>query len=422
MIQICDVIMGAGKTSAAIQYINSHPDKKFIFATPYLTEVERIIKSCPALHFKQPKLSKNSDYSKTRDAHEMLAAGHNIATTHAALTYYSRSMIDLIRSQEYTLILDEAVNVYEEYKVSPNDIAVLIDSGIARMTEDHRIEATGKPYGGGRLGAVYKILQTGDIIQVPNDNGFYKTAFYWVLPPRLFDAFVNTIVLTYMFEGSELYAMFKIYHIDFSYIGVKHTDSGYYFCPVEESQTPDYVYDLRLKIHIHMNERLNAIGENPHALSMNWLGRQPDKRRRLRGALRQYFDLFQGYGVKRFLWTTFKRFEPDLQRRGFKSAFIPMNIRATNDYADRDVLAYCANCFETPVKMRHFKENGVELDEDLYALSTLVQWVWRSAIRNGKEIHVFIPSKRMRNLFIKWIYSFNRPGDAYDLDWYESQA
>jgi len=42
-IKIVDAIMGAGKTSAAINLINNNPDKLFLFVTPYLSEVDRIV-------------------------------------------------------------------------------------------------------------------------------------------------------------------------------------------------------------------------------------------------------------------------------------------------------------------------------------------------------------------------------------------
>ncbi len=39
----------------------------------------------------------------------------------------------------------------------------------------------------------------------------------------------------------------------------------------------------------------------------------------------------------------------------------------------------------------------------MYALSILVQWIFRSAIRNGREIWVYVPSARMRYLLTRWI-------------------
>ena len=38
MIQVCDAIMGTGKSSAAITYMNEHKEEKFIYITPYLEE------------------------------------------------------------------------------------------------------------------------------------------------------------------------------------------------------------------------------------------------------------------------------------------------------------------------------------------------------------------------------------------------
>ena len=47
--------------------------------------------------------------------------------------------------------------------------------------------------------------------------------------------------------------------------------------------------------------------------------------------------------------------------------------------------------------------NGIAVDGDGYALSEMLQFIWRSAIRDGKEIWVYIPSIRMRSLLKEWI-------------------
>ena len=59
-ITVIDAVCGAGKTSYAIQYMNKYGIgfgdniKSFIYVTPYLTEIERIKKSCPNLKFLDP--------------------------------------------------------------------------------------------------------------------------------------------------------------------------------------------------------------------------------------------------------------------------------------------------------------------------------------------------------------------------------
>ena len=44
-----------------------------------------------------------------------------------------------------------------------------------------------------------------------------------------------------------------------------------------------------------------------------------------------------------------------------------------------------------------------EIDENKYALSEMIQWIWRSAIRNGEDIYIYIPSRRMRDLLLEWL-------------------
>ena len=54
MIQVIDSIMGSGKTTWAINYMNSHPDERFIYVTPRLKEVDRIVSGCSTIGMQQP--------------------------------------------------------------------------------------------------------------------------------------------------------------------------------------------------------------------------------------------------------------------------------------------------------------------------------------------------------------------------------
>ena len=78
-------------------------------------------------------------------------------------------------------------------------------------------------------------------------------------------------------------------------------------------------------------------------------------------------------------------------------------MRATNDYQDRTSVAYLVNKFINPYIKQFFTTHGVKVYEDEYAISELVQFIWRSAIRQGKDINIYIPSRRMRQLLKKWI-------------------
>ena len=78
-------------------------------------------------------------------------------------------------------------------------------------------------------------------------------------------------------------------------------------------------------------------------------------------------------------------------------------MRASNEYRERTAVAYLVNKYFNPVIKNFFISKGIQVDEDGYALSEMLQFLWRSGIRDGKRITVYIPSKRMRNLLKKWI-------------------
>ena len=106
---------------------------------------------------------------------------------------------------------------------------------------------------------------------------------------------------------------------------------------------------------------------------------------------------------KEVLWTAFKGSSDQLLGKGYASAFIPYNLRASNEYSNRKYLAYCVNNFPRPWEVKYYREHGAEVDADGYALSILIQWIFRSAIRNGEEVWLYLPSARMRSLLRQWL-------------------
>ena len=72
-------------------------------------------------------------------------------------------------------------------------------------------------------------------------------------------------------------------------------------------------------------------------------------------------------------------------------------------YADTYNLAYCVNVYLHPGITQFFLQRGITMNEDLYGLSEMIQWIWRSRIRKGESINIYIPSMRMRNLLFDWM-------------------
>ena len=74
-------------------------------------------------------------------------------------------------------------------------------------------------------------------------------------------------------------------------------------------------------------------------------------------------------------------------------------------------MAYLPNTFMNPIIAHFLREYDLEVNEETYALSQMIQWLWRGCIRNGEPMHVFVPSRRMRRLLMEWLGY--RPEDIF---------
>ena len=120
-----------------------------------------------------------------------------------------------------------------------------------------------------------------------------------------------------------------------------------------------------------------------------------------------FFKLHAGTPSALNAWTTSKERKPKLKGKGYgrHDNWIPLNAKATNSYIDKRSLAYLANRFSLPVIKSYFEERGIVVNDDVYALSEMVQWLWRSGIRRGDPVNVYVPSDRMRRLLKLWLNS-----------------
>ena len=136
--------------------------------------------------------------------------------------------------------------------------------------------------------------------------------------------------------------------------------------------------------------------DNAYNYLHNFLRREIDQKK----AINQLDRITEYPSVNNTMYTTFLGTEA---LRSFKRAFVQCGQKATNDLRDRVNVVYLVNIFVRPEIIKFFVGNGVAIDHNAYALSMLLQWVWRSAIRENKQINLFIASSRMRKLFQKWI-------------------
>lgn len=389
-ITVIDSIMGSGKTTYMINVINKNPELRYIFISKYLSEVDRIIQSCKMARFQQPEDIRYG--SKAADFHWLLNNSENIAMTHElyrrlSLTQKER---EAIKAAGYRLIIDEVLDVLEPMEVSKADMKVILERYVA-VDERGGVQWIDREYSG-------KHSDLKQRIEGRNVICLEKRMLIWLLPIELLQAFSDIDIMTFLFEGSYMKAYLDLHQMSYE---VKYI-ANHVLVPGRQ-RLVQHLAAVSKQIDIYEG-RLNDVGELPNTLSSTWFKAQKNCKqvRTLELNARNYLSNKCKAKADEAMWTRFKprgnrKWKPSLSER-YTTSFCPCNASATNEYRKRRYLAYLINVFENPMVASWFKKQGIATDPNAYALSQMLQWIWRSAIRDGKEISIYIPSPRMRGL------------------------
>ena len=276
--------MGSGKTSSIISKMFSvtNHNKNFIFITPFLSEIERIIKHNDEMcQFKQPF---NNGSGKLEDLHKLLANGENIATTHALFLKATDETIQLIHEGGYILILDEVLDVLHNFnEVVPKDKRItykksakdddgdfewLINNGYIKVDENYNVKWHGPATSNFHYSEVKRLAENNTLRCIDN-------VLFWEYPQEVFKAFSEIYVLTYLFEGSILDKYFQMYNLHYKKVLSEKIGHNFQLC--------NYSDDLKIRqqfaslINIYEGS-LNNIGSKKSAFSVSWLKNARDRK------------------------------------------------------------------------------------------------------------------------------------------------
>lgn len=399
VIKVIDSIMGSGKTSAAINLMNTEEERNYIYITPFLTEVERVKKSVTQRKFHEPTFySKGGEvYTKFDSLHSLLSDSKNIVSTHALFKRANEETRDLIHGGNYTLILDEVMDVIEQLEIKKDDLKLLFDqnliyveNGFIKWNEDKREYDT-------RYNDIRDMALNNTLIY------FRNTILIWTFPVDVFKAFKEVYILTYLFDAQVQKYYYDLYNVNYTKLIAVNEDGQYTFKQDTNNTYAHIKEEISNRIHIY-NGSLNDIGDKAFSLSKSWYDDKSQySLKKVKNNVQNYFTNKVKSNSDEAMWTVFKKYQSKLKGQGYTKGFVSCTSRATNDYRHKKNLAYMINRFVNPMLLGFFQEKGIKVDQDKYAIAELVQWIWRSGIRDNEEINLYIPSRRMRELLIKWL-------------------
>jgi hypothetical protein len=292
----------------------------------------------------------------------------------------------LIEDTGYDLILDEVISDFIYVCRTDRDtIKELEKSTTVKLHKDKKIEWLDKD-----------MEVNLDIKEAALQGRAYAMGNFAVAyqSPDIYDCFANTTIMTYMASSSLMYMYFKAIGRQ---INVRY---------MQTNIIPNHYKHL---ITIDSRSNANSFEDKTRNLSSSGMSKMSKESYMI---LSKYVNSFfhnKGHtkGIK--LWTTYKSNSSNLLVCATKFDmldFLQHSSKATNIYSKTHALAYIVNKHINPGIANLLFHLGYKLSKrqkDDYALSEMLQWIWRSRIRNNKSIDIYIPSKRMRDMLINWL-------------------
>ncbi len=402
-IKIVDDLMGSGKSTWAIKYINDNPKQKFLCVVPLLDECNRF-KEQTNIDIIDP----DSWGTKWKHFRWLVENNKNIVTTHALIQKMDLNMLELLKSKEYVLMIDECLDVLNTYKISKDDLKIIFNENLVSLDEEGFLiwNEEKNPYRG-VYSDIKKLCSFKSLMGFKKDNcDELARIIMWNFPVDFFKCFDESYIFTYLWEGSIQKSYFDIHRIQYEKYMLNDKREL-----IRHDKALEYEKRSRLVDLINLYEgKFNKIGakigkSNP--LSKSWY---EDKRKKnlsmfseLKNNTENYFRTVTQTKSFDNMYTVFKPYCKYVKGEGFAKGFVPCNARGTNNFKNKKSLAYLINFFMQPDIKQFVEHYQIQFDEDLFALSALLQWMWRSQIRDGKLINIYIPSERMRALLKEWV-------------------
>lgn len=465
-ITVIDKRCGDRKSQGMVEYIkkratNTAFGEKFLYITPYLEQCHSIAGTKPieegvddspkydkngviyneseynlgCIRMKHPN-QRNTEGTKQESLRLLMQNREHIISTHKL--FLDMKLDTLENADKYTLVIDESLEVFDRCEIlTPKQANKLLRLNILEKQSDGITLFFNRD----NFGKHVNLLDGEDAIK---DTHYEELAvlcdnkqlllvngniLVWEFSAEILKKFKKVFILTYLFEGREMSVYLKKHNIEYEVI--KGNKGG---------------KDIAHLVEVLDDVKLNSVGDGAFALSVS-------KTRRLVGKKglenkppsRCEYDTDEQYekALKRHLryesnkelkmlsaeetndilrrnlhtvmnnrwkakaddrfFTCLESNKSFIAGKNYRNNWLSFNIKATNLYRTKHHVAFLMNVFMQPSIKQVCDSANFEVDADLVALSHLIQFIFRSALRCNEPIKVYIPSERMRNLFLDYL-------------------
>lgn len=409
-IHILDYICGTGKSTWMLNKLKEISAPRFIYISCLLSEIEERVQD--ELAHLDVCIPSDDNGTKSEDVLCALKEGRNIAATHSLFLRFNNEAVKYMKEWNYILIIDEVLDFITPYrKYSSQDVKDLINLDQISVDEENK----GRVHVNQEFEGYYSELKdySEKGLVYASTDGFM--VFNLQIPPDVIKASKECYVLTYLYDSSEMQRFLTLHNIDY-----KHMD-------VEVLKQREIEIKNKLKTNINLisikaaDEVIRSLRSTRNsALSHNWWSTKKDKAEEYlkkvdnwlhnnNGNQYNYFftapkEIFdkKGLATKKSLGLRYLKMqvEKDAEEHHL---WLASSTKATNDYAGRTLCLFLLNTFPNVGLQKYFEQYCTPLDHDRYALSELVQFLFRGCVRTGKPMDLYIGSPRMKEIYTNWI-------------------
>lgn len=420
LVEILDGIMGSSKTTNTCKWMEENNHKyKFFYISPLLDEVKdggRIQQACPTTRFVSPQTSSeniNMQHKRKVDhLLELLQKGANITCTHRLYLSMTEAHFSEMRKHDYVLIIDEELGMIEDYKkYTAPDVNSLIKLGCLEIQESDGMVLWCKD----NLKEFDDVNHTYHDFKRHVDNNMVYVSkrnhnmFVSQLPVKLITVAKRVIVLTYMFEGNILSSFLSLKGLTykkFDEVTLRDVkkDKLRGLINIYNPKMKKWKREIPMSVSSYQtmsSENIKHISNYIMAICKEFSATDYDTMFTFPKSRSNFADNRQNkIKPKGFVDSALKaRNTPE------KVCWLASSTRATNAYKHKSCVIHAYDRYPNSSVESYLQDYGYPINRDVFALSEMLQWIWRSRIRDDKPINLAILSPRMKKLFLDWLYA-----------------
>lgn len=144
-------------------------------------------------------------------------------TTHALIQKMDLEVLELLKSRDYVLMIDECLEVLTPYKISKNDVKIIFneklvtidENGFLVWNDDHKLYT-------GAFDEIKKLCGLKSLMGYKRENSDdLAKILMWNFPIDFFKCFAESYIFTYLWDGSIQKAYFDLHGIQYKQYMIK---------------------------------------------------------------------------------------------------------------------------------------------------------------------------------------------------------